>query len=166
MNEFQSSDFDEINPSTGERAGDTILENGGMIYKGEAFGQEWVGYAFAYLIPYALLCTCLQSALLRFVRVEQKAAPTPPEEDSDESDNITNMVDIPFKPVTLTFTDVCYDVTASKGKETLRLLTNANGIFETGRMLALMGSSGVSIIDRLKRRRTFTLNLFVLSLFL
>ena len=86
MNEFQSPDYDMVDPSTGERLGDTILENGGMVYKGEVFGQEWVAYSFAYMVPYAILCTFLQSALLRFVRVEPKAAPSPPEEESDESE--------------------------------------------------------------------------------
>jgi hypothetical protein len=89
----------------------------------------------------------VQSAFLRFVRVEAKASPTPPEEETDEDDDVgdeASVVDIPFKPVTLTFTDICYDVKASKGNDTLRLLNNANGIFTSGRMLALMGSSGVS----------------------
>lgn len=145
VNEFSSSDFDEIDSATGKTMGELALEAGGMIYRGEAFGREWVAYAFAYMVPYALLCTCLQCALLRFVRVEEKASPSPPEEETGEDDGgEPSLVDIPFKPVTLTFTDICYDVKASKGKETLRLLNNANGIFGAGRMLALMGSSGVS----------------------
>lgn len=147
VNEFTSSDYDEINPTFGKTEGEVALDSGGMIYKGEAFGREWVGYAFAYMVPYAFLCTALQAAFLRFFRVEAKASPSPPGEETGESDDDiddANMVDIPFKPVTLTFTDICYDVKASKGKETIRLLNNANGIFESGRMCALMGSSGVS----------------------
>jgi ABC-type multidrug transport system ATPase subunit len=160
VNEFNSPDYDMVDPSTGERLGETILANGGMIYKGEVFGQEWVAYSFAYMVPYAVLCTILQSALLRYVRVEPKAAPSPPGEDSDKSEageEAMNAVDIPFKPVTLTFTDICYDVTASKGKDKLRLLNNANGVFEAGRMLALMGSSGAgktTLMDVIALRKT------------
>ena len=51
-----------------------------------------------------------------------------------QREETSNAVDIPFKPVTLTFTDICYDVTASTGKDKLRLLNNANGVFEAGRM--------------------------------
>lgn len=144
INEFSSPDYDEIIPSTGERLGNLILEAGGMNYKGEAFGTEWIGYAFAYMVPYAMICTLVQSLCLEFVRVEPKGSPLPPEGDADETDSTdgTDAVEIPFKPVTLTFTDVCYDVKASKGKETLRLLHDVNGIFKAGRMCALMGSSG------------------------
>jgi len=147
VNEFTSSDYDVV--IEGEATeGELALQSGGMVYKDEPFGREWVGYAFAYMVPYALLCTCLQAALLRFVRVEPKASPSPPDDEADESDidDGAEEIDIPFKPVTLTFTDVCYDVKASTGNDTLRLLNNANGIFEAGRMLALMGSSGVSSV--------------------
>ncbi len=113
-------------------------------------GKEWIGYTFAYLVPYALICTLVQSLCLEYVRVEPRGSPSPPEDETEESD-IENMeigdadqgaVEIPFKPVTLTFTDICYDVKASTGKEKLRLLNDVNGIFKAGRMCALMGSSG------------------------
>ena len=50
-------------------------------------------------------------------------------------------IDIPFIPVTLSFSDICYDVKASTGKDTIRLLNNVYGIFESGHICALMGSS-------------------------
>jgi len=145
VNEFSSSDYDAIYPASGQREGDVILVAGGMIYKGSAFAMEWIGYAFAYLVPYAILCTMVQSLCVEYVRVEPRASPSPPEGDAEEEGNgSTDEVEIPFTPVTLTFTDVCYDVKASKGKDTIRLLNDVNGIFEAGRMCALMGSSGVS----------------------
>jgi hypothetical protein len=47
---------------------------------------------------------------------------------------------IPFKPVTLSFEDVSYNVTASKGGTTLRILNHVDGIFAPGKMCALIGS--------------------------
>jgi len=143
VNEFSSSKYDEIYPAAGQRVGDVILVAGGMIYRGSAFAREWIGYAFAYLVPYAILCTLVQSLCLKFVRVEPRASPSPPEGDTDDENGSAEVVEIPFMPVTLTFTDICYDVEASKGKDTIRLLNGVNGIFEAGRMCALMGSSGV-----------------------
>lgn len=173
VNEFSSSDYDETYLATNARVGDVILKAGGMIYKGSAFSQVWIGYAFAYMVPYAILCTLAQSLCLKLVRVEPRASPAPPEdgngivenEDGTENADMQNVfvklfrvgpkaslsspenaaMEIPFKPVTLTFTDICYDVKASKGKDTIRLLNNVNGIFQAGRMCALMGSSGVSL---------------------
>jgi ABC-type multidrug transport system fused ATPase/permease subunit len=150
LNEFTSSDWDWTTLSSGQRAGDAVLEYTGFVHNGDVFGKEWIGYTFAYLVPYALICTLVQSLCLEYVRVEPRGSPSPPEDETEESD-IENMeigdadqgaVEIPFKPVTLTFTDICYDVKASTGKEKLRLLNDVNGIFKAGRMCALMGSSG------------------------
>ena len=79
VNEFTSSDYEDINPATGRTQGETILEAGGMVFKGSAFGYEWIAYAFAYMVPYAVMCTLLQELCLRYVRVEPKAAPRPQE---------------------------------------------------------------------------------------
>ena len=92
------------------------------------------------------------------MRVEPRASPSPPERGNDIDENEdgaenADVVEIPFKPVTLTFTDICYDVKASKGKDTIRLLNNVNGIFQAGRMCALMGSSGVSLSNYCRQRQ-------------
>lgn len=44
---------------------------------------------------------------------------------------------------TLTFKDIHYTVTASTSKEKLELLKGVSGFFASGKMTALMGSSGV-----------------------
>ena len=147
VNEFTSSDYDAIYPGSGQRVGDLILEAGGWVFKGSAYGYEWISYAFAYMVPYAILCTLVQALCLKYIRVEPKPSPSPPEGNTSESGEAcenAEEVEIPFKPVTLTFTNICYDVKASKGNKTIRLLNDVNGIFEAGRMCALMGSSGVS----------------------
>jgi hypothetical protein len=126
-----------------------------MIFNGEPFGTEWIGYCFAYLVPYLVLCTFITAACLKYVRIEPASSPSPPDEDectavkdqgaSDEGEGIVEgnaVVDISFIPVTLSFSDICYDVTASTGKDTIRLLNNVYGMFGSGRMCALMGSSG------------------------
>jgi hypothetical protein len=166
VNEFLSPSYDAIGDNaTNHTEGELALYQGGMFYKGEPFGTEWIGYAFAYQVPYLLLCTFITGACLKYVRVEPMSSPTVPEkcpelgQDQDKSEDaldsevvvdegdVEAVVDngeiaIPFTPVTLSFADVCYDVKASKGNETIRLVNNVYGMFESGRMCALMGSSG------------------------
>ena len=162
VNEFWSPSYDEIeNNATNQTEGYLALYSQGMSYKGEAFGTEWIGYAFAYQVPYILLCTFITGACLSYVRVEPKSSPVVPEkspelgQDIEKTENTLNSelgdaeagvdngeIAISFIPVTLSFADICYDVKASKGNETIRLLNNVYGMFESGRMCALMGSSG------------------------
>ena len=162
VNEFWSPSYDIIgNNATNQTEGEEALYSGGMVHKGEPFGTEWIGYAFAYQVPYILLCTFVTGACLKYVRVEPKSSPMVPEkspelgQDNQKTENALGSevghaeagidngeIAIPFIPVTLSFADICYDVKASKGKETIRLLNNVYGMFESGRMCALMGSSG------------------------
>lgn len=149
INEFRSGRWS--NP-------DEILMNSGFTNRrtGEAYGEEWIGYAFAFTIPYSLLCTVLTALCLSRVRGNagsssaagnvdstanhglsvnaSTAVDGEPEQPQAEKTNI----EISFNPVTLSFHDVCYDVTASTSSEKLRLLNNVNGIFRSGRMCALM----------------------------
>ena len=151
VNEFSSYKYDGIDPQTGKTDGDLALESGGFVWNGEPFGKEWIGYAFAYLVPYTLLCIFVSGLFYKFKRVESGGgAPSPPTADSvadagdsakDEQD-ADDVLEIPFTQVTLSFSNLNYDVKASKGKETLRLLNGPTGIFQAGRMCALMGSSG------------------------
>lgn len=110
----------------------------------EPFSQDWVGFGFAYMIPYFLLCVVGTAILLTHNRnTGENVAPeilkeTTREEVTSQSAEIT----IPFKPVDVSFQDISYEVTASTGKKTLKLLKNIDGIFRSGRMCALMGSSG------------------------
>lgn len=163
VNEFSYSGYDEISEVTGRRIGDDILVSTGFVDgNGEPFGQDWIGYSFAYMVPFWTLCTIISGLCLKYIRVEGITPNATSMDDSkfasektnghssnngsskdiaDEEDSGTEMT-IPFKPVTLSFQNVCYEVAASKGKETLRLLNNVDGLFESGKMIALMGSSG------------------------
>lgn len=120
---------------------DRILSNNGFVdFYGVPFGAEWVGYAFAYTIPYTLLCVVLTALGLTFVRNDGGNASGEPRFEKDEefdpgdTDNKKELIKIPFKPVTLSFHDICYEVNSSTGKDTLQLLTNVNGIFKPFRM--------------------------------
>lgn len=128
VNEFRNSRWDDP---------DTILTNAGFVGPdGEPFGVQWIGYAFAYTLPYWLLCMVLTALCLRFVRNEGNKAPGELKVAEKEDDKSRIKLDTPS--VTLSFSNICYDVTASTSKESLRLLENVNGIFRAGTMTALM----------------------------
>jgi len=123
---------------------DLILRYNGLTLHGKPYGREWVGLSFAYMLPYFLFCTILTAIGLTFLRHNPKPPQQKTVEAGADAENEAEQdeINIPFKPVTLTFEDVCYDVVASTSKETLQLLTNVNGMFRSGKMCALMGSSG------------------------
>jgi hypothetical protein len=137
VNEYRSAEY-----STAQ--GDEILSIVGFVdSSGKPFTQEWVWYAFLYLGLHTVLCIILSALGLKYAR------PAPELNNSEEpsgdfiDDEVANQsVRIDFKPVALSFEDICYDVKASTGNEDLRLLTNVNGAFKAGRMCALMGTSG------------------------
>lgn len=157
VNEFRSSEYDTINEGTGQVVGDIILLTSGFVdNKGNPFTEEWIGYAFAIMVPYLTLCVVITGLCLKYIRVETVSNESPVSESPYDTasrngmvknDETTKLTDehsmiIPFKPVTLSFEDVCYDVAASKGGTKLRILNHVDGIFAPGRMCALMGSSG------------------------
>ena len=212
VNEYRSSEYDIPEEGTDRTAGQSILEFTGFTdSKGNAFTVDWIGFSFAYLVPYLFLCMTIQGLCLTFVRVGGAGGERSRVccDDSDDSRNASetssgeNMsrgesgneesanggiangqstngdsevrgegressqvycehgdietrtgnaangeseIMVPFKPVTLSFKNVSYDVTASKRKSKLRLLCDVNGIFESGRMCALMGTSGAGKI--------------------
>lgn len=135
--EFQSSSWDN---------GDQILISSGFTDPhGQPFQMEWVWYWFAYMIPSYLFYTLLAAHNLNHATTPGGNPVNGNEETISSEDRAADdeeKVEIPFKPVTLTFEDICYDVKTSTGNEKLRLLSNVNGIFQAGRMCALMGSSG------------------------
>ncbi|GKY96133.1 hypothetical protein MPSEU_000573400 [Mayamaea pseudoterrestris] len=121
-----------------------ILENGGFIGPdGNPFSNRWIGWAFLYMILYSLLCCTLTALGLTLIRNEGGAAPSETGRARcriDAADQAA--IQIPFKPVTLSFKNVSYEVDASMSNSTLTLLQEVNGIFRPGRMCCLMGSSG------------------------
>jgi hypothetical protein len=135
VNEFYSGRWENV---------DQVLTNAGFVgYDGEPYGKEWIGYAFAYLLPYWLLCAVFTALGLTFCRNTggSQSSSMDALKDADvTASKSERAIQIPFKPVTLSFRDVCYDVTASTSSEKLRLLSNVSGIFRPGRLCALMGS--------------------------
>jgi ABC-type lipoprotein export system ATPase subunit len=143
INEFRSGRWDDPNASLARVGFDDVSD------------QEWVGLTFLYLGAYFLFCGTLTALGLTFVRNTGRGGQSGMVRERRISEEET--IVIPFKPVNLSFHDICYDVTASKGKATLRLLNNVNGIFRSGRMCALMGSSGAgksTLLDVIAGRKT------------
>lgn len=121
--------------------------------------EGWVWLAFLYLGLYFVFCCFLTALGLTFVRQDKKGRSGSELSSARKTDDTTDesQISIPFKAVDLTFKDICYDVAASTGKGTLRLLNNVNGIFKAGRMCALMGSSGAgksTLMDVIAGRKT------------
>lgn len=130
INEFRSARWDD--PHT------TLEQNGFIDNQGNVFGQIWVGYAFLFMVPYWLLC-CVASAMgLSSFIPDTHALSEVFGDHADLTACQKERITIPFTPVTLSFCDVCYEVTASTTKEQLKLLKNVNGIFRPGKMCALM----------------------------
>jgi len=134
VNEFRSGDYDDENP-------DQILTNLGFTWNGEPFSRDWVGYGFAYMGGYFVLCVIGTALGLTYARntCEVAVPEVKVESTEKETEEEDERIEIPFKPVDLSFQDVCYDVKASTSKEMLRLLKKVNGVFRAGRMCALMG---------------------------
>ena len=134
-NEFTSSKYDNVG----------IPPETFLAIRGFQLGREWIGYCFAYMIPFTLICAFLLTLVLRKVRIEPERAIIKKKNiaigrikkrDKDENFNL------PFTPVDLTFDKVVYEVKASTGDEKLRLINEVSGAFMAGRLVALMGSSG------------------------
>jgi hypothetical protein len=115
-----------------------ILATYGFLYKGEPFTSVWIGYCFAYLVAFLVICMGLSAACLHFLRVESKRTKPPcMVEAEDENEKALSSSDATFIPVNLSFTNLCYEVKQSTGSEQLKLLSNVSGIFSAGRMCAL-----------------------------
>jgi hypothetical protein len=112
--------------------------------RGFKTGSEWIGYSFAYMIPFTLLCTFILGFVLKYVRIEpekqtNKKKPKVSMGQIDEKNIDTDKFNIPFTPVNLTFKNLTYEVDASTTGDKLRLLNEVSGAFTSGRMCALMG---------------------------
>lgn len=139
VNEFTSTKYTEAD-------GQQTLQNLGFVDdRGQTFDREWIGWGFIYMLGHTLLTVAASALILNLVRVEGQSPPVIENgQDAIQDSNAAAVedVDVPFKPITLSFENVCYDVKASTSDEDLRLLNNVNGFFKAGRMCALMGESG------------------------
>ena len=121
-------------------------------------GRVWIGYSFAFIIPYTIAFGIVTWLALKYVRVEpdrqhvKKNIYIGKEKEGDDAE-----FSIPFTPVDLSFDNLVYEVTASTSKDKLRLLNEVSGVFRAGRMCALMGSSGAgktTLMDVIAMRKT------------
>lgn len=147
VNAFRNDEY------TTEEA-DEILQRAGFVYNDDVpFDREWIIWAFIFMALHIFVSVLTSAMVLASVRVHPKAPPSLGESiEKDEKNLLVDVekngedggqdVDIPFKPITLSFENVCYDVKTSTGDEDIRLLHNINGYFQAGRMCALMGESG------------------------
>ena len=139
--EFTSSKYDDLG----------VWRNTLLGARGFQTDRAFVGYTFAYLIPFTILSTVVLGFVLKKVRIEPTRASSKkikqvaigdlPEKDSTE-------MNLPFTPVDLTFNKLVYEVLASTGGDKIRLLNEISGTFKAGRMCALMGSSGAGKVRK------------------
>ncbi|KAG7360095.1 ABC-2 type transporter-domain containing protein [Nitzschia inconspicua] len=124
-----------------------------LASRGFQTDRAFIGYTFAYLIPFTFLSTVVLGFVLQKVRIEPERASNKrkkqiaigdlPEKEAESAD-----LNLPFTPVDLTFKKLVYEVLASTGGDKLRLLNEISGSFRAGRMCALMGSSGAGKVSR------------------
>lgn len=142
----------------------SCVMNGNVVTLGEVALQsprgwqsdrDWIGYSFAFLLPYIVVFGAITWLALKYVRIEPTRQHV--EVDIGKLKEKTSEVQVPFIPVDLSFENLCYEVTASTSKEKLRLLNEVSGVFKAGRMCALMGSSGAgktTLMDVIAMRKT------------
>ena len=81
-----------------------------------------------------ILLTVLLSAVgLSRLRVRSVGTGVEERDAMEVSNQSESPESMSFKPVTLSFEDICYDVQTSKGDGELRLLQSVNGAFRSGR---------------------------------
>lgn len=144
INEYQSEEYSEVISDDGTTQGEAILSMFGFTLKGEAFEYEWVWWTVLFCIGLCIMSILVSVWCLNHVRYATgKAAVGAVAEDDDEKKvTVSQKVTLPVKGATLTFKDVHYTVTASTSKDKLELLKGVSGYFASGKMTALMGSSG------------------------
>ena len=138
-NQFLSSKFSGYLCDVGDLS--FTLGQAALVNRGWQDEQGWIGYSFAFLVPYTLVFGIITWQALKYIRVEQDR----PTIDGKVSIGVTKKTEefiIPFTPADVSFDNLVYEVTASTSKDKLRLLNEVSGVFRAGRMCALMGSSG------------------------
>jgi len=147
--EFTSTKYDDT--STCQNP-DKFLTN-----RGFNTGRDWIGWSFIIIFSWTALTTIVLSIVSKYVRFQEiKSNKKKLSEESNKEGHGTQ-IDVPFTKINLTFENICYDVQASTGDDTLRLLNNVSGAMVAGRMCALMGSSGAgktTLMDVISLRKT------------
>eukprot|EP00934_Nitzschia_sp_Nitz4_P008875 Nitzschia sp. Nitz4//scaffold239_size30010//18370//23136//NITZ4_008013-RA/size30010-snap-gene-0.33-mRNA-1//1//CDS//3329543571//8865//frame0 len=149
-----------------------LAANGFVKPDGTVFDDMWIGLGLFYMISFWLLTVVGTALGLTHWRAPTSTGtvprkPTTPAIDSSGSVDAGYRIEMPFKPLTLAFEDLSYEVTASTTKESLKLLKGVSGIFRPGRLCALMGTSGagkttlLDVIALRKRSGTVTGNVYM-----
>jgi ABC-type multidrug transport system fused ATPase/permease subunit len=123
-----------------------LIANGFVKPDGSVFDEAYIGRGVLYMAIYWMVC-CIGTALGLTYATDSNGAGAAREKivdsgDVQETNQDQSKIVIPFKPLALSFQNLCYEVTASTSQEKLMLLKNVDGIFHPGRMCAMMGSSG------------------------
>lgn len=112
--------------------------------------RAFIGYTFAYLIPFTILSTVVLGFVLRNVRIEPERASNKKSQqvaigDLPGKQSESTQFNLPFIPVDLTFDKLVYEVLASTGGDKIRLLNEISGSFRAGRY-------AISLDERKRRR--------------
>ncbi|CAA7046262.1 unnamed protein product [Microthlaspi erraticum] len=184
VNEFLAPRWNQVQPNN-LTLGRTILQSRGMDYDGYMY---WVslfallGFTVLFNVIFALALTFLKSPTSSRAMISQeklselqgtedttdnslikKKATDSPVNTEEEDDNSGKMV-LPFKPLTVTFQELNYFVDTpvemrdqGYANKKLQLLTDITGAFRPGILTALMGVSGAgktTLLDVLAGRKT------------
>ena len=140
-----SSKYDDLATDVGIVTGDVHGGEEMLRIRGFHTGSEWIWYSFAFMIPFTIVSGLVLGIVLKTVRIEPEVSSVRKKNRiafGTAVENQSTSFNLPFTPVDLTFEKVVYEVKASTGDETLKLLNEVSGVFASGRMVALMGSSG------------------------
>ena len=143
VNEFASGKYDDlIATGDGETVGEATLIQFGFTRNGVPFTSEWVWYGVLAAIGTATLALFVTVYFLNNIRFATGTSLATEHPDPEVFNPSEDRVEIPFTKVNLTFSDIRYTVNSSNSDEKIELLKGIDGIVESGKMTALMGSSG------------------------
>ena len=145
INEYQSDEYNEVISEDGTTEGEMILSIFGFTLNGEPFEYVWVWWTVMFCIGLCIASIMSSVWCLNHVRYTTgKAAGRAVIKEEKKKNNMkgSQKVTLPVRGATLTFEDIHYTVTASTSKDKLHLLKGVSGYFASGKMTALMGSSG------------------------
>jgi len=146
VNEFQSGKYDEIPTGSNLTVGEQRLVLFGFKRDDEPYSGEWAWWGVLFMIGTSVYSIILSVVFLNNIRyVTGQSLLTDAGDDDIGEISEEDKVSIPFKRVNLTFKDIRYTVQSSITKETLELLKGVDGVIESGKMTALMGSSGAGV---------------------
>lgn len=145
-----------------------ILEANGFVNLGDAVLKgDWIWWGLLFLVVYFLSCTTITAVGLAYSAKRRLGGGAivgaAPEDMNDECSSVSaddstqvSMSRFSFRPVTLSFKQLSYEVKASTSSERLLLLNDISGIFYPGRMCALMGEVSASQFFHWRSKKIFS----------